>query len=448
MSQTNLFKYLKLLVILMFAFSVVQCSSTADTLDSGSDPSIISGCEDGDEETVYEDNDEDGFGNPDEEKTVTDCNVPDGYADNNDDCDDDDDDINPDADEEAGDGIDNDCDGEEDNDGCDTYYADEDGDGYGDADNPTYFCDGDEPSSSEEDELSTNDDDCDDSDDSVNPDATDVVTDDVDNDCSGEANYLTNQVQYKYKSEYEENGSDNELKTKKSTTYKNVDGFVEEHYMDEDGDEDYDLHATYDYSDDNSFVIELSNIESGDCETRQSISHDDDGILEYWYRDIDEAGCDGYEIEKTYDVTTDDDGNLSTRDVKEVDGEDEVEFTEAYTYTYHDNDEVKTSTVTKDGEDYKYYEYDEDGNKTLFRSDGDEDGVYDQETVFAYDSNGFLETATFYSDFTSGELTDGASAAKTTTYTNDNYGSPTLEVVVMGESTVKNTYVYENSYNE
>ncbi len=101
-----------------------------------------------------------------------------------DDCDDSNPDIHPGAAERC-DGVDNDCDGEVDgSDSVDatTWYADLDGDGYGDeAGAGTPACDA--PSGSVADAT-----DCDDSDGAVNPGATEVCDDaDVDEDCSGAA---------------------------------------------------------------------------------------------------------------------------------------------------------------------------------------------------------------------------------------------------------------------
>jgi len=59
--------------------------------------------------TFYVDGDGDGFGN--ELITIEDCTLPDGYADNNLDCNDDDDSINPDATDIPNNDIDEDCDG-------------------------------------------------------------------------------------------------------------------------------------------------------------------------------------------------------------------------------------------------------------------------------------------------------------------------------------------------
>ncbi|MDG1483646.1 MAG: putative metal-binding motif-containing protein, partial [Myxococcota bacterium] len=99
------------------------------------------------------------------------------------DCDDSDADVNPDADEVCNE-IDDDCDGDIDTDDADldastgeTYYADDDGDGFGDPDDTTEACS--EPSG-----YTDDDNDCDDTTSSTNPDATEIC-DGEDNDCDG-----------------------------------------------------------------------------------------------------------------------------------------------------------------------------------------------------------------------------------------------------------------------
>ena len=78
----------------------------------------------------YEDLDGDGFGTTESE--IIACVAPDGYADNADDCDDFNDTVYPGA-EELCDGLDNNCDFSIDEGlGGDIYYADADGDGFGD----------------------------------------------------------------------------------------------------------------------------------------------------------------------------------------------------------------------------------------------------------------------------------------------------------------------------
>ena len=80
--------------------------------------------------TLYRDQDLDGYGDPGLETTG--CAGTGGYSTEGTDCDDDNENIHPDAEEQC-DGVDNDCDGNLDNDvEYDTWYPDEDLDGYGD----------------------------------------------------------------------------------------------------------------------------------------------------------------------------------------------------------------------------------------------------------------------------------------------------------------------------
>ena len=104
----------------------------------------------------------------------------DGYS-ADDDCNDYDAAVNPGATEVCGDGIDNDCDGLIDADddsvtGAGTWYADADGDSYGDAGSSIEACD--EPSGYVADAS-----DCDDAEKAINPGA-DELCDGVDNDCN------------------------------------------------------------------------------------------------------------------------------------------------------------------------------------------------------------------------------------------------------------------------
>ncbi len=105
-----------------------DCDGTVDEDDAPDAP------------TWYEDADGDGFGHADE--AIQACDQPDGYVDNVLDCDDGDANQYPGADEVCN-GEDDDCDGDVDEDDAvdaPTWYADQDGDGFGDPALPTVDC--------------------------------------------------------------------------------------------------------------------------------------------------------------------------------------------------------------------------------------------------------------------------------------------------------------------
>jgi hypothetical protein len=127
--------------------------------------------------TWYADDDADGFGDP--SSTTTACSQPSGYVGDGSDCDDRDDDINPGADELCN-GFDDDCDGTVDESSAldaGQWYADGDGDGYGDAASGRIDCT--QPSGTVADDT-----DCDDGDAAVNPGASELCNS-VDDDCDG-----------------------------------------------------------------------------------------------------------------------------------------------------------------------------------------------------------------------------------------------------------------------
>ncbi|MBI2339387.1 MAG: FG-GAP repeat protein [Deltaproteobacteria bacterium] len=137
--------------------------------------------------TRYTDADNDGYGDTNDATGTDYCDPPSsGVSTTNDDCDDANSAINPVA-TEICDTIDNDCDGATDDDdssvtGQGTWYADSDGDGYGDESDTTgtLFCD--DPGSG----YAATNTDCDDSDSSINPSATEICdASDTDEDCDG-----------------------------------------------------------------------------------------------------------------------------------------------------------------------------------------------------------------------------------------------------------------------
>ena len=146
------------------------CDGIDNDCDGGIDLAAV------DPTSWYADADRDGFG--DATSTTTACDVPSGYTADDDDCDDTDAAINPTA-TELCDGLDNDCDGVVDDDasGGATWYADTDGDGFGDFLAVQVACDA--PPDHVADSA-----DCNDTNAAINPDATEVC-DGADNDCDG-----------------------------------------------------------------------------------------------------------------------------------------------------------------------------------------------------------------------------------------------------------------------
>jgi hypothetical protein len=151
--------------------AIERCNGVDDDCDGEIDEEGAEGSD-----LFYADLDGDGFG--DETNTIEICDMPEGYVASAYDCDDSRADVNPTG-TELCDEADNDCDGEidEDADDAPTWYADADGDGYGDEDSSVEACD--QPS-----DHVDNADDCDDDDDGRSPMAVEVC-DGSDNNCDG-----------------------------------------------------------------------------------------------------------------------------------------------------------------------------------------------------------------------------------------------------------------------
>jgi len=149
--------------------AVELCNGEDDDCDGTSDEDDAA-----DVVTWYADTDMDGYGDP--AVTDVDCSQPPGFVavELATDCDDADPGVYPGAIELVADGVDSDCDGQE------LCYEDLDADSYGTSTtvgSSDLACD-----ASGEAAVAT---DCDDSDASVNPGATDLVADGVDSDCDG-----------------------------------------------------------------------------------------------------------------------------------------------------------------------------------------------------------------------------------------------------------------------
>jgi hypothetical protein len=120
------------------ALSYPAATEVCDLEDNDCDGTVDDGAVD--ERTYYDDGDSDGYGTP--SVTVSACGLPSGYAETGDDCDDANSRINPGRDETCN-GLDDDCSTVVDDDPIDgtRYYADGDGDTYGDASTTQLSCD-------------------------------------------------------------------------------------------------------------------------------------------------------------------------------------------------------------------------------------------------------------------------------------------------------------------
>ena len=150
-------------------------SPGAEELCDGFDNNCDGQIDEGVLTAFYVDSDGDGFGNP--SIVVEACETPDGFVTNGSDCDDSNELSYPSANEIC-DGLDNNCDDEIDE-GLNTiFYADVDGDGFGDPNAEVEACE-------IRDGLSVLAEDCDDENARINP-IVDEACDDIDNNCDGQ----------------------------------------------------------------------------------------------------------------------------------------------------------------------------------------------------------------------------------------------------------------------
>lgn len=138
--------------------------------------------------TWYADKDTDGYGDP--EDSMESCTQPAGYVANNTDCDDADINVYPGA-PEICDGKDNNCNGSIDENLQTTlWYADKDGDGFGDPNDSLESC------SQPEGYVSDNSD-CNDNESTIYPGATEIANDGIDQNCDGKDLFLDETISIK-----------------------------------------------------------------------------------------------------------------------------------------------------------------------------------------------------------------------------------------------------------
>ncbi|MEE2752114.1 MAG: MopE-related protein [Myxococcota bacterium] len=337
-------------------------------------------CDDTDAEvgapsTWYEDADLDGFAGG--ALTREACDAPEGYYAEISDCDDLDASSYPGGTETC-DGADNDCNGTVDDDPVDPslFFADADGDGYGDPATQVAACelpsgyvangddcdDADAQSTQVASDVdcdgSPTDEDCDDDAPLIYPDAPELC-DDIDNDCDGEVDEGLYKVQH-----YEwDDGPDG-----------TADWITDYHY-DADG---------------NQVLVEVDNDGDGVVDFTISYTWNADGQMAGAGQDLDMDGIDDYVYEYYYDA----DGNQIR--VKEViDGV----TSQVEDFTYDVNGNMTEHAYDSDGDgvaDQRWsYTYDALGNQLMEEYDSDGNYLADEITTWSYDADGnVLEEAT------------------------------------------------------
>lgn len=176
------------------AISVMSCSAPEGFVDNpddfdDTDPTLHPGAaeicngrddngngsiDEGVTTAFYLDKDGDGYGS---NTMIITCTAPANYVANNNDCNDNNAAVHPDATEVCN-GIDDNCDGEIDEGVKTTYYFDEDGDGYGNKNIPIQACA--MPAG-----YVMNSNDCNDNSSAINPGATEICDNGIDDNCNG-----------------------------------------------------------------------------------------------------------------------------------------------------------------------------------------------------------------------------------------------------------------------
>ena len=226
------------------------CNGIDDDCDGVTDEDV--------QNTYYADIDSDGYGRVD--STIQACSLPAGFSENDDDCDDSDAAIHPLA-MEICNLIDDNCDGTIDEGVQNTYYLDNDGDGYGQVDTTIQAC-------SLPTGFSENSDDCDDADSAIHPSAIEICNL-LDDNCDG---IVDEGVQTTYYADIDSDGYGRVDSTIQACTLPA--GFSEN--GDDCDDSNFAIHP---------LAIEICNLSDDDCDGLI-----DEEVLNVYYADSDNDG--------------------------------------------------------------------------------------------------------------------------------------------------------------
>jgi hypothetical protein len=262
-----------------FVSDATDCDDTDSSVNPGAaevcneiDDDCDTDVDEGVQSTFYLDADSDGYGDTSSSSDA--CEAPEGYVDDDSDCDDTDASVSPDADEYC-DGIDNDCDGHTDDSSsvdASTWYIDYDGDTYGRSDG-AYTLD----ACSQPTGYVADDTDCDDGQSGINPGETEVC-DEIDNNCDGS---VDEEVTPTYYADVDGDGYGDA-----SDSVDQCD--APENYVTDNTDCDDSYELTY------PDAPEICDGEDNDCD-----GSDDENVYSAWYADAD---GDGYGSGSVVDV--------------------------------------------------------------------------------------------------------------------------------------------------
>jgi hypothetical protein len=402
------------------------CNTGGITCESGDtytyDATVGCGCvaaTENTEVTDYLDADGDGFGDATTATTFADASeVTSGYVADATDCNDTDSTIYPGAAEVLNDSIDQDCNGQDEV----QVLADADGDG------------------------STSDVDCNDTDATIHPGAAEILADGIDQDCSGLDKYLTQVVATIYASD---GVTVKAVDTSVFAAATELSTFTHDQFGDGITTTPKDFTSVITRDDTAHSVTTVKTNGAGVCVDQSYQVHDDHDMLTV---DADDKNCNGvYEKETDY-VNTYDANNYPTQrdltirentdDTSEFDTTTNATRTFAYTYSDAEQTVVSTATVLQDGIDYRYTEYNENGQVTLNKTNDSDPltGTYTNSMAFIYNDQGFVTSRT------NDDLATTDSPDVTEVFERDDFGTRTKLTrsdatgAMIGSTTFANTY--------